>query len=296
MITKKVRWVVLLIALTTVAACDSEPVAVHETTAVPPTPSETTPLDNLATIPPDRGPVGAGPTDGAQTPEQDATPVRGTATGVEPTREPLVIKRSTTEVPAGREEMTATPVDPMERETDDQDPANEDMVLSSDDQACVPDTLGQQAIADWIAAASDNARTAAIACMSEDGRRTMYTLSDEAAGLSEEEAGCTWEGTRRAWTTPENTAGGDGPETRRMTTAIIRSYCTTANRGANTPGVAHIADPALRDEMRAIYCMVDNIGGPAEFAAWMAQDPWAQQDLEDALSGQGECGISESAE
>ena len=163
-------------------------------------------------------------------------------------------------------------------------------MLSSEDQTCLPEGTDKETIADWLAETDEISRVDTLQCMSTNGQKTLYSLSLEAEWLSEEELNCTWEGVGTIWTSREKAPITEGQNMGRLATEIVRAYCINNSETGET---AYINDPVVRMELEAMYCMVDAIGGPTEFTAWMVEDPSALFDIEEALTGEGECGVSE---
>ena len=144
-------------------------------------------------------------------------------------------------------------------------------------------------ITDWLAGADEKSRVDTLQCMSPNGQKTLYSVSPEAEWLSEEELNCIWEGVRSIWTSTTEPGIPEVHDRGQLATEIVRAYCI--NKKGDTARAAYINDPAISTELAAMYCMVDTIGGPAEFTAWMVQDPWALFDIEAAVRGEGKCGM-----
>ena len=279
---KAAATVVLAAALSVAAACGSQPTVVPQPTAT------LASLESIATIETVTG------TSAKRSSAAPATPTARspvTTRAKEGTRVPLVIPQMTPTPPA-TEAPAKTVLAPEPTPADPSPKTAPTDLLDADDQACLPDGLTEQGIINWLATTDQDSRSIVVQCMSENGQRRMYSLSPDARWLGPNELTCVWKAVGSFWTTDREPVIVDGQDMANLATDIVRAYCINNRRG-EAEEIAYIDDLLIRMDLATIYCMVDTIGGPAEFASWMVENPRAMYDMKEALNGEGECGWGE---
>lgn len=283
----------ILAIVANAAGCSNEPTVVEQTVPARSSEASTTIIDPLERI-------GTESTRSAE-PSSPLVP-QATEGNTEPPNITALQEATGDRRPIRRERPTPWPSTTSKREatgTTGREPASSapstaaGPIFGPDDQACLPVEASEEMITDWLAEADQQSKLNALQCMTPDARKRLYFLSPEARWLGEEQLNCIWQGVESIWTSKEKPSIVEGEDIGQLSTEIVRAYCIE-NKGYAS-GHPYISDPIVRADLAAMYCLVDSLGGPTEFTAWMVEDPLALSELEEALDGDGdgECGISE---
>ena len=104
---------------------------------------------------------------------------------------------------------------------------------------------------------------------------------------------CIWRGLKPIWKAPAQQQPDTMDDAAAIAESIIRGYCIQ-NASSTVDVPLQIDDALIRGELDALYCMVEQAGGPYKFAIWMIEDPLAIADLDALVDGEDECELHNS--
>ena len=206
----------------------------------------------------------------------------------------------TTELTVTRPEPTPTatpqqeqapewPVTPSTTTTSD-----EPDKLSHKDQACLnKQPHNAQSVVRWAEQADRNAVREATKCLSDKGKFEIYLLREANSGLTGRQMDCIWRGLKPIWEAPAQQQPDTVDDAAAIAESIIRGYCIQ-NASSTVDVPIQIDDALIQGELDALYCMVEQAGGPYKFAIWMIEDPLAIADLDALVDGEDECELYNS--